>query len=109
MQKYRGLDRLIRRGVLHNIQMLEEGISDPRFLDRLIEEDETGQTKNVCAKLSVHLSKRIDESVDMLGCSKRRFIESALIAALERVEEIKDEENFDEVLESSPHAVAEAS
>ena len=108
MTKFRGLDRLIRTGVLHNIQMLEEGISDPRLLDRLIDEDESGKTKNVCANPSIELAGQVDEAVSLLGCSKRRFIESAIIAALQRVEEIKDEEHFDEVLENSPYVTMEA-
>lgn len=41
------------------------------------------QIKNVCAKLSVELSDRIDRTVDQLGVSKRKFIEAALIEALD--------------------------
>lgn len=48
-------------------------------------------TKNVCAKLSIPLSERIDEVCEMLGVSKRRFIETALIQAINRSEELFDE------------------
>lgn len=52
--------------------------------DRLLDSVESDpQLKNVCAKLSVELSDRIDRTVDQLGVSKRKFIEAALIEALD--------------------------
>lgn len=48
--------------------------------------DSHPQLKNVCAKLSVELSDRIDRTVDQLGVQKRKFIEVALIEALDRAE-----------------------
>lgn len=42
--------------------------------------------KNVCAKLSVELSDRLDSVVGLLSISKRSFIEMALIQALDYAE-----------------------
>lgn len=39
--------------------------------------------KNVCAKVSVELSDRLDNTVGKLGMSKRQFIEMALIQSLD--------------------------
>ena len=47
--------------------------------------------RNVCAKLSVELSDRIDQTVSVLGVSKRLFIERALIEAIEQAEAMLDE------------------
>lgn len=45
-----------------------------------------GMLKNVCAKLSVELSDKLDEVCSLLSLSKRRFIESALVEALNQAE-----------------------
>jgi len=46
------------------------------------------EIKNVCAKLSKDLSDRIDGTVSFLDIRKRKFIEMALIQALDDAEEI---------------------
>lgn len=55
--------------------------------------------KNICAKVSEGLSDDIDRICDLLGLSKRRFIESALISALAEADRIISEldifEDFD--------------
>lgn len=43
--------------------------------------------KNVCAKLSGDLVDRLDNSLGILGMSKRDFIEMALVEALDRVDQ----------------------
>lgn len=48
-------------------------------------------TKNVCAKLTIALSDKIDETCSMLGVSKRSFIETALVEALQRTDSLFDE------------------
>lgn len=63
----------------------------------LIEQD-VPQIKNVCAKISVQLSDRLDSTVGLLGISKRRFIEAAIIDALEKANRIMEEEGLNEVL-----------
>jgi len=42
--------------------------------------------RNVCAKLTVELSDRIDATVALLGISKRVFIERALIEAMDKAD-----------------------
>lgn len=52
--------------------------------------------KNVCAKLSGDLVDRLDNSLGILGMSKRDFIEMALIEALDRVDqELHDIDAFE--------------
>lgn len=47
--------------------------------------------QNVCAKLPQPLVDRLDNTVKLLGLSKRRFIEMALVEALESVDAIVEE------------------
>lgn len=44
--------------------------------------------KNVCAKLSVELSDKLDSVSALLGISKRKFIELALLQAIEHAEHV---------------------
>lgn len=67
------------------------------LLERAIEDDNTAsdlKLKNVCAKLSVQLSDRIDNTVNILDISKRRFIEAAIIAALDEADRVMEEVNI---------------
>ena len=71
------------------------------LLERAIEDDNTAsdlKLKNVCAKLSVQLSDRIDNTVNILAISKRRFIEAAIIAALDEADRVMEEVNIFENL-----------
>lgn len=49
------------------------------------------QLRNVCAKLTVELSDRIDQTVSVLGVSKRLFIERALIEAMDQADAMLEE------------------
>lgn len=64
-----------------------------KLLDNVFDNEEIDKDaiKNVCAKLHVSLSDRIDQTVDLLGMSKRSFIEAALITALDRASSIIEE------------------
>lgn len=80
------------------------------LLERAIEQDSTTtdlRLKNVCAKLSVQLSDRLDNTVNILDISKRRFIEAAIIAALDEADRVMKEvdifENLPPVDEDSAH------
>lgn len=42
------------------------------------------QARNICASISVQLFDQVEGACDMLGISKRRFVEAALIAAVDR-------------------------
>lgn len=55
--------------------------------------------KNVCAKVSQKLSDDIDQIVDLLNISKRRFLEAAFIEAVERAHSIMEAEGVWEALE----------
>lgn len=48
--------------------------------------DEPIPLRNVCAKLTVELSDRIDATVALLRISKRVFIERALIEAMDKAD-----------------------
>lgn len=102
MTKYRGLDRLLRKGVLENIQIHQDGVSPQTVADQMIDSmPEGAHIKNVCAKMSVQLVERLDNTISIIGCSKRRFVECALIAAMERAREIAEEEGLFEELEAA--------
>ena len=59
-------------------------------IDHLIEagSEVVPPVKNVCAKLSVELSDQLDHVSGLLGISKRKFIEMALIQALDHAEHV---------------------
>lgn len=84
------------------------------FLDNFSEED--AQVKNVCAKLHVSLVERLDNTLSLLGISKRLFIETAVITALEEFDQLAVELDIDEysrhieeAMESAPsHAYSDA-
>ena len=61
--------------------------------------------KNVCAKVSTDLANRINETVASVGCNKRQFMEAALIAACDRVDQIQEEEGFHEWLDENAQAL----
>ena len=61
-------------------------------------------TKNVCAKLSIELSDRIDNLVSFLGVSKRLWLEAAILDALEQSRRILNDEGVHETMK----AIAEA-
>lgn len=58
-----------------------------KSLESLIEAEAISvPLKNVCAKLSVELSDRLDNVTGLLNMSKREFIEMSLIQALDHAE-----------------------
>lgn len=62
-----------------------------------------GMLKNVCAKVTVELSDKLDEVCNLLSISKRRFIESALVEALQQAEKIMhDDVDMLERIENLP-------
>lgn len=50
--------------------------------------------KNVCAKVSIDLSREIDEVCGFLGISKRRFLEAAFVDAVDSAREIMRREGL---------------
>ena len=47
--------------------------------------------RNVCAKLSVQLVERLDNTLGIIDISKRQFIELALIEALDKVDKVLED------------------
>ncbi|WP_213105801.1 hypothetical protein [Candidatus Protochlamydia amoebophila] len=68
--------------------------------------------KNVCAKVHPWLSDEIDKVVDLLGISKRRFLEAAFIEAVNKANAIIEaegvHERFAAMAEAEAHAAAES-
>lgn len=89
------LDALVTQRVLHAIDE-EKG---KHLVELTIESGgEPVPLKNVCAKVTEELSDRIDTCVSILGCSKRRFLESAFIEAVIKTEEILSAEGYWDVV-----------
>lgn len=104
MAKYKGLDQLIRKGVLESVELVETGISGLSSKDREKLEQEAikrsdMELRQVCAKVAAPLADRLDSAVETVGCSKRQFIERALIAAIERVDEIAEDEGLPDLID----------
>jgi hypothetical protein len=63
-----------------------------KLLDKIIEEENSPLIfKNVCAKLPEQLVDRLDGTCGMLQLSKRKFVELAIIEALDRCDAIIQE------------------
>ena len=67
-------------------------------LDDRLGSTEQMPVRNVCAKISSELADRLDNLCSFLSISKRRFIEAAIIDALEKSGEIIREEGVNEHL-----------
>jgi hypothetical protein len=57
------------------------------------DEEASGALKlqNVCAKIPVYLVNRLDANLSVLSMSKREFVEVAIVAALDEVDRIYEE------------------
>ena len=64
--------------------------------------------KNVCAKVMPELSDEIDEICGLLGISKRRFLEAAMVEALSKAKGIIAREGVWEAIEDGPGVSATA-
>lgn len=62
------------------------------LLDERADRAEALPVRNVCAKLSNELADRLDSTTGALGISKRRFIEAAVIDALDKAKDIMEAE-----------------
>lgn len=81
------LDALVTEKVLELIN-LSRSSSD------LIDRVDSSDVKNVCAKVSANLSDEIDQVSNFLGISKRRFLETAFVDAVEAAQEIMRREGL---------------
>lgn len=73
--------------------------TDSDILDKLVVDLPEPSIKNLCAKVSSQLVDRLDETCHILDISKRKFIETAIIDALERANQIMGEEGLWEAID----------
>ncbi|MGE8450148.1 MAG: hypothetical protein ACN6OP_05875 [Pseudomonadales bacterium] len=97
------LDALVTEKALHLIS----GSGNADLADHLGLTDQvetSGQIKNVCAKVATELAEEIDGIVGLLGISKRRFLEAAMIEAVQKAKGILDAEGVWEWLDENKSA-----
>lgn len=71
------------------------GTSSQRVVDAVLEQNQDApEFKNVCAKVHISLSNRIDEIVMLLGVSKRAFLEAAMREACDKADSIIESEGL---------------
>lgn len=70
------------------------------FFDLVVDEavDANIPLKNVCARVSAELSEEIDKICDLLGISKRRFLEAAFVEAVQKAHSIMDAEGLHQAI-----------
>lgn len=77
-------EMLTHRVLARKAQMRNEKLTDAVLDGKLSSvDDDVMSLRNVCAKLHVSLADRLDQAVTELDISKRQFIETSLIAALD--------------------------
>lgn len=81
-------------------------LNDIRGSSDLVDRVESSDLKNVCAKVSVNLSDEIDRVTGFLGVSKRIFLESAFIDAVETAQEIMRREGLFEAYSQRQESVS---
>lgn len=76
------------------------GYDNRDLLEMVLEQNPEGvsELKNVCAKLHVSLSDRLDGICGLLEIHKRSFIESALLEAMDKAEAIIEAEGVYEAM-----------
>lgn len=71
-----------------------------KFIDAAIESGEVKNvTKNVCAHLAIPLVDRLENALSVLDMTKREFIETAILDALDRYDAIMAEHGVWEAFE----------
>jgi hypothetical protein len=82
-------------GFLHNMDSLVE-----RALENPSQElQEKLKIKNVCAAINGDLVERLENTLGILKMSKREFLESAIIDALDKADAVMDECGVNDYLE----------
>jgi hypothetical protein len=94
MPKRSPLDVLVTSCALSQLRFLQ-GSSN---IDRAPAEIQDKVLKNVCAKVDSGLSDEIDNVCGFLDCSKREFIEAALIDAVEKANAIIQSEGLQDAV-----------
>lgn len=89
------LNLLVMERSLHVVA----GSGSGNLADMVIDQAESPEIRNVCAKLSVKLAEEIDGVCAVLDVSKRRFIEAALLEAVFRAKKVMEQEGVFDVLD----------
>lgn len=89
------------------------GANDGASMDYFLKNDPdnpdiNSHFKNVCAKLSLPLIERLENTLGLLRMSKREFLELAIYEALDKVDIITAEYGLDDYLESISEQQVEA-
>ena len=93
-------DQLIQLHALKFKEGLSPGSGDS-FTDRMLESNPEG-SRQVCAMVSQVLFDELESKTAMLEISKRRFVEGALIDALDKVSRILNEIDVLEDVRTDP-------
>ena len=92
------LQELLYQKALTYKQLSKKGTTNDHFFESLFEGADSKIVKNVCAKISVPLSDELDNVCGLLNITKRQFIESAIVHALDESKNVMRElDLFDEV------------
>ena len=92
------LQELLYQKALTYKQLTKKGTTNDHFFESLFEGADSKIVKNVCAKISVPLSDELDNVCGLLNITKRQFIESAIVHALDESKNVMRElDLFDEV------------
>jgi poly-D-alanine transfer protein DltD len=86
LEETMNFDEVIQLQVL-KLKALTHGVNNGRLVDHLIEQNETPELRQMCAKVHPSLIDRLDQVTNLLDMSKREFIEAAVSDALARAEE----------------------
>jgi hypothetical protein len=85
-------DKLIQFKALSQIYGNGADLLEKMVNPNNLEETEKVKMRNVCALISVQLFDRLEKTCALLELSKRQFIEASLIEALDRADEIVQQE-----------------
>lgn len=82
---------LVRISELNTANLYEDALEHAEELGQL-------QTRNVCAKVETVIADRLDSICHDLQVQKRLFIETAIVYAMDRAQEIMAEEGLNDLL-----------
>lgn len=95
-------DEIIQLQVL-KLKSQASGIRGP-LLDQMLEQNETPLVRQMCAKVSVELYNELESVCNLLGLSKREFIESAVNEAVTRAHEVMKDYDLWTAIETKKEA-----
>lgn len=76
------------QGYIQAKSLIVEGYADESFDVTSPDHDFDGQVINMCARVPVSMDERLNALCSRLDVKKRRFIELAVLAAIEEAEQI---------------------